>query len=57
LQFSYPSGINQYIFEEPYKAAFELMVRDTFQRFRLSDTGKELLKQLTLIQNRKPKTH
>jgi len=51
--FNYPHGINQFIFDDAYKASFELMVGDTFQRFRLSDVGKDLLKQLAKIQNKK----
>jgi len=51
--FNFPRGINQWIFEEAYKASFELMVRDTFQRFRLSEVGKDLLSQLSKIQKKK----
>jgi hypothetical protein len=51
--FNFPHGINQFIFDEAYKASFELMVRDTFQRFRLSDVGKDLLTQLAKIQKKK----
>eukprot|EP01128_Nolandella_sp_AFSM9_P009306 TRINITY_DN590_c0_g1_i3.p1 TRINITY_DN590_c0_g1~~TRINITY_DN590_c0_g1_i3.p1 ORF type:complete len:744 (-),score=147.37 TRINITY_DN590_c0_g1_i3:131-2182(-) len=38
--FVFPKGINQFVFDDAYGEAFDLMVRDTFQRFRLSKNGK-----------------
>lgn len=51
--FNFPRGINQFIFEDAYKASFELMVSDTFQRFRLSEIGRDLLTQLEKIQRKR----
>jgi len=51
--FNYPKGINQWIFDEAYRASFDLMVRDTFQRFRLTPQGKLLLAQLDQVESQK----
>jgi len=44
--FVYPKGINQWIFDQAYQASFDLMMRDTFQRFSQTQTGKELIELL-----------
>lgn len=41
--FNFPKGINQWIFDSAYKASFDLMVNDTFSRFRLTKEGLFLL--------------
>eukprot|EP01128_Nolandella_sp_AFSM9_P007039 TRINITY_DN375_c0_g1_i1.p1 TRINITY_DN375_c0_g1~~TRINITY_DN375_c0_g1_i1.p1 ORF type:complete len:388 (-),score=89.27 TRINITY_DN375_c0_g1_i1:119-1282(-) len=51
--FSYPKGINQFIFDSAYKASFDLMVSDTFSRFRLTPKGKELIHQLEKVNSAK----
>jgi len=48
--FNFPRGINQWIFDEAYRASFDLMVRDTFSRFRVTQTGKDLIEQLKKIE-------
>jgi len=53
--FNFPRGINQWIFDEAYKASFDLMVRDTFSRFRVTPNGKDLIEQLKRIEGDKLK--
>lgn len=54
-KFNFPKGINQHIFDQPYQVAFDLMVRDTFSRFRLTEIGKELIGLLEKVQAREAK--
>jgi len=51
--FNFPKGINQWIFDDPFQASFDLMVRDTFQRFRLTPVGKDLIAQLAMVEERR----
>jgi hypothetical protein len=53
--FNFPRGINQWIFDDAYKASFDLMVRDTFSRFRVTPNGKDLIEQLKRIEGDKLK--
>jgi len=51
--FNFPRGINQKVFNEAYRASFDLMVRDTFLRFRTTAQGKELVEQLKKVEGSK----
>eukprot|EP01125_Pyxidicula_operculata_P014099 TRINITY_DN4681_c0_g1_i3.p1 TRINITY_DN4681_c0_g1~~TRINITY_DN4681_c0_g1_i3.p1 ORF type:complete len:275 (+),score=49.82 TRINITY_DN4681_c0_g1_i3:338-1162(+) len=45
--FSFPKGINQWVFNGAYQAVFDLMCRDSFFRFRSTDEGSKFLKSIT----------
>jgi len=37
--FSYPQGINQWVFDSAYESILKLMYSDTFSRYRLTEEG------------------
>jgi len=37
--FSFPQGINQWVFDSAYESVFKLMYSDTFSRYRLTEEG------------------
>eukprot|EP01126_Amoeba_proteus_P046325 TRINITY_DN5235_c0_g3_i1.p1 TRINITY_DN5235_c0_g3~~TRINITY_DN5235_c0_g3_i1.p1 ORF type:complete len:227 (+),score=61.81 TRINITY_DN5235_c0_g3_i1:582-1262(+) len=44
--FTFPKGINQWVFNGAYQSILHLMYRDNFSRFRLSEYGKQILDSL-----------
>jgi len=51
--FNFPRGITQKVFNEAYRASFDLMVRDTFSRFRMTAQGKDLVEQLKRVEGKR----
>jgi len=44
--FHFPSGINQWVFNESFEQSFALMERDMFRRFKVTEESKDLIKRL-----------
>eukprot|EP01126_Amoeba_proteus_P046322 TRINITY_DN5235_c0_g1_i6.p1 TRINITY_DN5235_c0_g1~~TRINITY_DN5235_c0_g1_i6.p1 ORF type:complete len:197 (-),score=54.90 TRINITY_DN5235_c0_g1_i6:128-718(-) len=44
--FTFPKGINQWVFNNAYQSILHLMYRDNFSRFKFSEQGKQFLEGL-----------